>query len=180
MYHWFQTPKNGSVVLWNWGAALAIYLVMVLGTLAQIEMIAGARPFDMRPLGYSHQYAVELIGALGEEGRALYLLRQIPLDMVYPALLALASSFTLVWLAQYLPKGAGFYRFVALLAFVAALFDYAENLLIVWMLNAGPDLPIWLVNVASLASVAKSITTTLVLTVLLTGLVHLTIARLAK
>ena len=63
------------------------------------------------------------------------------------------------------------------MAYLAATADYAENGLIVWMLNAGPNVPEALVKAASLASMSKSILSTIVLTTLLIALTELAIRR---
>ena len=78
---------------------MIIYLVMVLGTLRHLTDLAGVLPFDLRPTGYSQVDAEGLLEALGESGRQYYLTRQIPLDTLYPALLALTLMSTLRWRA---------------------------------------------------------------------------------
>jgi hypothetical protein len=42
--------------------------------------------------------AAEIHGALGEDGRRYYLTRQLPLDAVYPGLLALTLVYTILFL----------------------------------------------------------------------------------
>lgn len=70
-------------------AATGIYLSMIYGSLTHLEGLSGQRPFDMRPGGYTFSQAHSLLDALGVSGRGFYLTRQIPLDLIYPALLAL-------------------------------------------------------------------------------------------
>ena len=148
-------PRNGSRILLFWCAAMLVYCLMVFGSLAEIERITGVRPFDMRPTGYSFDDALSLISALGEEGRRFYPTMQIPLDTVYPALLAISSASSLYWLSQSFGSTAQWYRAVAAVAYFAAIADYAENGLIVWMLNAGLGVPDELVTAASWASVSR-------------------------
>ena len=102
---------------------------------------------------------------------------QIPLDTVYPALLAISSASSLFWLSQSFGSTARWYRAIAAVAYLAAIADYAENGLIVWMLNAGPSVPEALVTAASLASVSKSILSTVVFTTLLIALAEFAIRR---
>jgi len=82
MYNFLSYPRHGSRILLFWCAAMLVYLLMVFGSLAEIERITGVRAFDMRPTGYSFADALALISALGEEGRRFYLTVQIPLDTV--------------------------------------------------------------------------------------------------
>ncbi|MGI3187455.1 hypothetical protein [Nioella aestuarii] len=138
----------------------SIYLLMVNITLAHLEAISGLIPFDMRPLGYSHAEALTLLGALGADGRAYYLSHQIPLDTVYPALLALTLMGAICWIGQRLPNRTLVRAGVAL-SLGAAAFDYAENLAICVMIWNGPTPSVPLVFAASAATIAKSVLTSL-------------------
>ncbi|MFK7838409.1 MAG: hypothetical protein AB8B60_19540 [Sulfitobacter sp.] len=150
-------------------AAVAIYLPMINITLAHLEAVSTLTPFDIRPLGYSPQEAAALLGALGEEGRMYYLTRQIPLDTVYPALLALTLVFAVYWFRRDLPESK-LARVGPWASVGAAILDYAENLGVAAMILSWPNLPDHLVHATSAATVAKSGTTTVaVLLVLLTG-----------
>lgn len=180
MTNLFSFPQHGSRILLFWGAAILVYFLMVFGTLADIERITGVRAFDMRLTGYSYADALALISALGDEGRRIYLMRQIPLDTVYPALLAISSASSLFWLSRSFGSTVRWYRAVAAMAYLAATADYAENGLIVWMLNAGPSVPEALVTAASLASVSKSILSTIVFTTLLVALTEFAIRRMRR
>ena len=173
-------PQRGSRILLFWGAAMLVYVLMVFGPLADIERITGAMAFDMRPTGYSYVDALALISALGDEGCRIYLLWQIPLDTVYPALLAISSASSLYWLSNSAGVTVRWYRAVAVIAYLAATADYAENLLIVWMLNAGTAVPEAMVAAASLATMTKSILSTVVFSALLIALTEYAIRRLSR
>jgi len=173
-------PKQGSRILFFWGAAILVYFLMVFGTLADIERITGVRAFDMRPTGYTYADALALISSLGDEGRRIYLVRQIPLDTVYPALLAISSASSLFWLSRSFGSTVRWYRAFTAIAYLAASADYAENMLIVRMLNSGPSVPEALVTAASLASMSKSILSTIVFTALLVALTEFAIRRMRR
>ena len=51
----------------------------------------GLQLLDMMPAGYDLEYVRSLFENLGTEGRAAYLNRQIPLDLVYPFLFGLSN-----------------------------------------------------------------------------------------
>ncbi len=148
-------------------AAAAFYLLMIFVTLAHIETLSGLRPFDMRPGGYSAEEANALLSALGSGGRRFYLMRQIPLDLAYPALMAL----TLVSLLKWLGSHAVNHRLVQIgiwCAIWAALADYLENAGICLMILTWPEISANTVMATSVASIAKSgFTTAAVLIVLL-------------
>ncbi|MGB7244382.1 MAG: hypothetical protein WBC93_20140 [Sulfitobacter sp.] len=150
-------------------AGVAIYLVMINITLAHLKALSGQAPFDMRPFGYGAQEAAALLQALGKKGRVYYLTRQIPLDTVYPALLALTLIFAIYRFRRDLPDSklarVGVWASVGV-----AILDYAENLGVAAMIVSWPELPDHLVHATSAVSVAKSGTTTFaVLVVLLTA-----------
>ncbi|MEY1554237.1 hypothetical protein AB3Y40_01260 [Yoonia sp. R2331] len=128
------------------GLTVLLYLSMVFGPLARLQAIASAPPLDMRPFGYAPDDAKAFLNALGSAGRSLYLTRQIPLDMIYPGLLALTLAGWLRWLGR---KGAA-------VAVAASLCDYIENLLIVGLLLTYPEMPDGPLVWAGWATVLKS------------------------
>lgn len=148
-------------------AATGIYLLMIFNTLAHIEALSGLRPFDMRPGGYSPDQAKSLLNALGAAGRNFYLTRQLPLDLAYPALMAL----TLVSLLRWFESRGASQRFAQIgiwLSIGAAIFDYLENAGICLMILSLPNLSDSVVRASSFASIVKSgLTSAAIMTVLL-------------
>uniref|UniRef100_UPI003565F8B0 hypothetical protein n=1 Tax=Sulfitobacter sp. TaxID=1903071 RepID=UPI003565F8B0 len=133
-------------------AAAGFYLLMIFGTLAHIETLSGLRPFDMRPSGYSAELANSLIDALGSSGRWYYLTRQIPLDLVYPSLMAL----TLISLFQWLGSRDVSQKLVRIgtwISIAAAIADYLENAGICFMILSWPEISANTVLAASVASI---------------------------
>lgn len=162
--------RHVKVATFGFGLISAsVYLLMVNVTLAHIEAASGHAPFDMRPFGYSHADATTLLDALGVDGREYYLTHQIPLDTLYPAVLALTLIAAFCWIGQRIPNSR-LVRLGIIFSVGAALFDYAENLAIMAMIWSWPDTSTPLVSVASSATVVKSALTTLaVLVALLAG-----------
>ncbi len=163
-----KVPK-GMWVVWLLVPTLAIYLIMVLGTLAHLRAISGGlEPFDLRPMGYDFEQAHALLSALGADGRWYYLWRQIPLDMVYPGFYV--TSFVALWL--WISSKVGFSSPARLWAGVimaagAGVFDYAENIAVITMISRYPDFGTGLVMAASIATIAKSAFTTVLFTALM-------------
>ncbi|KPA21682.1 hypothetical protein shim_23890 [Shimia sp. SK013] len=148
-------------------AAAGIYLLMIFGTLAHIETVSGLRPFDMRPGGYSAESANSLIDALESSGRWYYLTRQIPLDLVYPSLMALTLISLFKWLGSR-DVSQKLVRIGTWFSSAAAIADYLENAGICFMILSWPEVSANTVLAASVASIVKSgLTTTAVLIVLL-------------
>jgi len=137
----------------------SLYLLMINVTLAHIEAVSGNVPFDMRPFGYGPTEAMMILEALGVEGRAYYLSHQIVLDTLYPAMLASTLIATFRWFALRMPN-KNLVRTGIALSVASALFDYVENLGIVAMIWSWPDVSVPLVYASSAATVAKSVSTT--------------------
>jgi hypothetical protein len=136
-------------------AGFAIYMVMINVTLTKIEAVSRQTPFDMRPFGYGPQEATQLLDALGAKRRRYYLTRQIPLDTIYPTLLAATLISAICWLRLRLPHNK-FMRAGNWCSVGTAFFDYVENLGVISMVLTWPDLPEFLVYASSSASIAKS------------------------
>ncbi|MGJ8590239.1 hypothetical protein [Yoonia algicola] len=148
-------------------AAAGFYLLMIFGTLAHIETLSGLRPFDMRPGGYSAELANALIEALGASGRWYYLTRQIPLDLVYPTLMALTLVSLLKWLGSCGVR-QNLVRIGTWFSIAAGIADYLENAGICIMILSWPEISANTVLAASVASIVKSgLTTAAVLVVVL-------------
>ena len=164
-----STQQYGRLAIVFGLAATCIYLVMINITLEYIETLTGLLPFDMRPGGYSPEQAYALLNALGTDGNRYYLTRQIPLDLIYPALMALTLVSVLKWLkakhvARMLTK-TGLW-----LSIGAAAADYLENAGIFMMILNSPEPPIYLIHAASFASIAKAGLTTLAVLSVFIGL----------
>jgi hypothetical protein len=92
---------SGRLVVLVLALSVALWAIMVYGTLARLtDMAGGDVPFDMRPLGYRVGQARSLLAALGEAGRAYYADVQLVLDTIYPVTYALSRGLLLWWLTM--------------------------------------------------------------------------------
>ena len=160
--------SKGWKIYWVLVAATVTnYLIMVLWSLPLVsEMADGGVPFDMRPGGYSFDDAQVFLTLITDAGRDFYLNTQQPLDLFYPTLFAITVAIPLVHL---LPRYWGWT--LAALAIVAGCLDHLENSAVAVMLRVEPDaLTEAMVTTASNWSLAKSISTTVVLVALLVAL----------
>lgn len=152
---------SGKMVAAALVAALGVYCTMLFVTLPHLTVLSGGmRVFDMMPAGYDKTLAHELLSALGQSGRAYYLTRQIPVDMVYPLLFAVSHVLLARWLATKLPKRAKRFRWIALAPIFAAAADYGENIGVIWMLRSYPLINEAVVQISNIATLVKSGTTT--------------------
>lgn len=162
------------------GAALGVYLVMVVWSLPYIAQQAGGlMPFDMRPTGYSADEARGFLTVLSDEGRAFYLETQHILDRFYPGLMGLALFWAILRLFGNAPVWVRYG--LALTALIGAGFDYLENARVAGMLRAVvSDLSDVDIAAASQATILKSGFDTVAMVAALVGLVLLWRRRRAE
>lgn len=161
---------QGKKVLTFFVLSSIIYFVMQLFTIPKLnEFSNGLQVFDMKPNGYSFSYAKELLGNLGKTGRAFYLFRQLPLDLIYPGLFALSNTLILSYFLKKIQKFDTFFLLV-LFPIFGGIFDYLENFGIIYMLKVYPDLSENLVKIISIFTVTKSVFTSLYFVILLSVL----------
>ncbi|MCP4489644.1 MAG: hypothetical protein GY820_20355 [Gammaproteobacteria bacterium] len=171
---YLQKSATGRSVLVFFVPAMVIYAAMLLYTIPQVTQHAsGMKLFDLLPGGYSFTYAAELLQALGDRGRNLYLYRQLPLDFIYPGLFAISCCQLLFWIFKKSVNTNSIIFYLCLIPVVAGFFDYLENIFIIQMLISYPDISELLVSIASIITVTKSIFTTAFFMMLLMGVVLL-------
>ena len=174
-----QKLASGRVVLILIILTMAVFSLMLLYTIPKVESFApGMTLFDMSPAGYSYQQAISLLEALGEVGRNVYLFQQLPADFVYPGLFAISYSLLLTWLFAKSFESNSKIFFLALVPVLGGLFDYLENIGIVLMINAFPDISQELVGVVSTFTLLKSAFTTGFYVLLLVGIFSFIIRRI--
>ncbi|MEX0289754.1 MAG: hypothetical protein AB3N63_03555 [Puniceicoccaceae bacterium] len=117
--------------------------------------------FDMSPLGYSMDFAVNLLNGIGIEGRSTYATHQLPVDFIYPGLFAVTYSLMLIWaLGKTFSKSSKIFL-VSIFPVAAGVFDYLENLGIIGMLVSYPDISPSIVVLSSIFTILKSLMTVL-------------------
>jgi len=151
-----QKHSTGKVIIALFALTMSVYLTMLSYSIPVVSAFAPELPiFDLSPLGYSFNYANELLNTLGAEGRNLYLTTQLPLDFIYPGLFSITYSLLLVWLfGKTFNVNSKIYYF-ALVPFLAGIFDYVENVFIIKMISSFPDLQVTTVKVASTFTILK-------------------------
>lgn len=159
---------EGKTVFWLFIFTNLVYVFMLTVTIPKVMSFAGEmKVMDMLPSGYNFQYVSSLLNTLGEEGRKLYLFRQIPADMIYPALFGISYCVLLLYLLKKLNKLNSPLIYLGLLPLIGGFFDYLENLGIIIMLSNFPDISENLVSLISDFTITKSVATTVYFIVLL-------------
>jgi hypothetical protein len=151
-----QFPHRGRALLILFLVLLPFNLLLFPVRAERLRALTGSTDpvLDVR-FGYSPAEVRTYFEALGPEGRRLYGITQLTLDLAYPMLYSLLLSGVL---AAVLARGFPRQRGVVWLAFVPfgmALMDVCENLSIVVLLLEHPAMPVWLAHMASAFTVNK-------------------------
>ena len=176
-----QKLASGRVVLILFILTMAVFSLMIMFTIPKVESFASGIPlFDMSPTGYSYQQAISLLESLGEDGRNVYLFQQLPVDFIYPGLFAISYALLLTWLfAKSFTTNSKIFLLV-LVPVLGGLFDYLENIGIIIMINAFPNISQKLVGVVSAFTLLKSAFTAGFYILLLLGIFSFIIRKINK
>ncbi|MDR9826714.1 hypothetical protein RCJ22_13960 [Vibrio sp. FNV 38] len=160
MYQRLQSQISGKLVLALFIAANSVYITMLIYSIPMLVQYSGGIPiFDITPMGYSHEEAMTLLMALGEEGRNAYVSIQLRLDILYPILFALCYFSLLQWLIRIGELSHRFWSYLSIIPIFVCVFDYAENICIWFMIQGYPTITESLVLTSSTFTFAKSVST---------------------
>ncbi len=139
-----------------------IYTLMLTITIPMVMSHSGGlKILDMMPTGYDYTYVKSLMDALGEEGRNIYLYRQIPLDLIFPSLMGITFCLIIAYFLRYINKLDSRWFYVVSFPLLAGTFDYCENFGFITMLLNYPVLPDSLVTISNIFTLIKSANFTL-------------------
>lgn len=165
---------TGRMVLTLFILTNIIYVTMLVVTIPMVTSHSGGMKLpDMMPTGYSPEYMNTLMNTLGETGRNIYLFNQLPLDMVYPFLFGISYCLLLGYFLKKLGKLDSKLIYLCLLPLIAGIFDYAENIGVITILNTFPSHSDKLSALTSIFSVIKSVSTTVFFTILIIVIISL-------
>lgn len=154
---------------------------MIIFIIPQLEELAGGMKIpDMMPTGYDPAYFYSLLVALGQKGRNLYLFKQIPFDMIYPFLYGFSFTLLLSFIYNLLFTKETLIRYLCLIPFLAAFFDYAENLTIANLLYTFPYFSVNNARMASIFTILKSAFTVLSFVLVFAGVLSVVVKRLME
>ena len=131
-----------------------------IGVAGLLKITGGANILDFE-FGYSTARAYSVFESLGNEGRAFYLARILPLDFVFPLSY---MAFYFAWIALLQRHVFGHQKMVSSLLLIpifAMLFDWAENLGVLMMLHRYPTVLGGVCAVSSAMTILKFVGTML-------------------
>lgn len=148
-----------------------IYFIMQAYSIPKISQEAGdILIFDMKPFGYTYDYALKFLSELSVNGYEMYMQVQLPLDILFPILNCLTGLSTFALLIRLYNKvkinskltiHSSFSKTVLSLPIIALFSDYLENVLIMIMLFYKTSIPKVLVYIADIFTISKSMSTML-------------------
>jgi len=172
---------RGWIVLMMILITWALYGYMLTSSIPKVMGYAHEmKLLDMKPVGYTVEYARELFSALGETGRHAYLYEQIPVDMVYPLFFAISYSLLLTYLFGKGFRPEDWIQNLAVIPIFGGVFDYLENIGIIYHLQTYPQLSDSLIRLTSICSILKSVFTTIFFLLLFVGLLRVVLRRLGN
>lgn len=138
--------------------------------LSQISPQGEAPILDIR-FGYSPDEAYHTLATFGEQGRHAYLLMLAITDSIYPFVYALFLILAASYVLKRALKEDSISRLFNLVAIDVAIFDYVENLSIIYLLMQFPAHAPGVARLASIAGVIKWLALAISLSVIIIGLV---------
>lgn len=156
MKEFISKNSNGKKVLIFALITSIVYLIMPIVTMPIVNRFTnGMKILDLLPGGFNFEYVITLFNTLGEEGRHSYLFYQIPVDMVFPLLLAITNCLLISFFLKKLDLFRAPVIYLCFLPLISGVADYSENIGIIIMLNQFPDITTFAVKITSLFSVIK-------------------------
>lgn len=136
--HRLATGRNVLILL----ALDAVMMFGVMGAMSKwLQSAVGpgdARPLDLMIPTYSPRAAHTQLTFFGDEGREVYKTIELTADMIYPLVYGFAFALLIAFLWKRLVPQAGWVYWLPLLPLIGMLFDYAENMAIVSLINSFP------------------------------------------
>lgn len=175
-----KSAATGKNVLVFIIPAFVVYLFMLFYTIPNVQQYAPEMEiFDLSPAGYSYEYSMQLLSALGIVGRDAYLYRQLPLDFIYPGLFAISLCLLMAWVILKGKTHTPAMFYLCLVPIGVGLLDYLENIQIILMIINYPNISENQVAMSSVTTIAKSGLTTIVFIFLVIAFIRVAMARKA-
>lgn len=139
---------------------LAIDFIFMLGIMPYLgeqmnQFTPGFQPLDITIPSYTPAHAHQTIAKLSDEGRAYYRSIELGVDLVYPLIYGIAFALLITYLLAKVSLPKSKIRWLALLPLIGMLFDYAENLSIVSLIDHFPQQSDGMAQLAAYCSLGK-------------------------
>ncbi len=126
---------NGKQLILFAGLTGVLFLYMYLVPIAALEeFLNGLKILDEKGSGYDVTYVKNLFATLGQEGRDLYLYKQIPVDLIFPWLYVPTLCLLMAWLLKKVNLLDRSWFYLCTLPIIGGIFDLLENLNVAYLL----------------------------------------------
>ena len=146
--------------LTRWATGKNILILLALFLIVNLVLVPAFYPkfqtLDTLP-SYTPHDAYQLIASYGDQGRQLYLLNELTLDLAYPIILALLFSLAILYTFRRGFPNQPWTRWLAIIPFAVMAADYLENACVVTMLVNYPRLLPTLAKVSNVFTVIKGV-----------------------
>lgn len=172
---------KGKIVLFLLILTNLVYIYMLLVSIPKVMSFSGEMKIpDVLPIGYEPDYILTLFEKLGEQGRNVYLHHQLPVDLLYPFLFGITYFLVILYLLQKLQKLNIETYYLGLLPLMGGLFDYLENFVLIYMLDAFPAISASTIKLCAFFTVFKSMLSSISFVVIIVLLLMLVRRRLVS
>lgn len=141
----------------------SLQAIILLGIYPLIHHTAD--PLDTQ-IGLNEASIRAFLHEIGNDGRRLYFINELTLDMLFPVTYALAYGLLMVLLIKGCGQAQTPLRYLALMPFAIALCDLVENTHILMAIHSWPILSSAVVSTLALANLCKHILTLLFISAL--------------
>lgn len=158
----------------SWPVYLALIVVWILcyfGFQFRAKKLNGVKVFDGRRKGYTAAEAKQILDDLGPDGRRLYAITQLTLDVVFP----LAFGGLLFFAIAGTWRSPEFVRYFQILPILAVVTDLLENLLTTYMAGSYKGTVSPIVGAASVVTQVKWSAYLLSLASIIVGLIFMVV-----
>ncbi len=156
-----MATKPGLIALFI--LAHSTLLLMIMFTFPRINAKFGTQAFDLKTFGYSISEATVMLQNLDKSTINFYLFPQLfLLDILYPFLLAVFLSATIIRLSNLVNSGpADISSNLFLFPFITMFFDYSENIFISLMITNPNNVLPEIIKAANICTLMKGTFTTI-------------------
>ena len=153
----YRNISRRRVLIWVVITYLFYAFILLVSVPSILTYTNGMNTFNMMPFGYSSEYVMKLLITLGSEGRHVYLLHQIPLDLIFPFIFAFGNCLLIGFLLNKMNSLKGNLLYLCLLPVFASWFDFLENIGVMTLLFNYPNVSELVIQFSDFFSVTKSL-----------------------
>ncbi|MDX1942206.1 MAG: hypothetical protein SFU99_16700 [Saprospiraceae bacterium] len=152
-FHQLATARNVIIFLLLDFIMMSLVMPQVARKLQSYA--SGIKPIDLEIPTYSTDRAYEILSAYNAEALNYYKNIELSVDIIYPIIYGLAFALTIAFLWTRILPNKNWVRWLPLIPLKGMLFDFAENIGIIFIINQLPARANGLTSVTAIFSLLK-------------------------